>query len=1205
MEILQDTTMAKVLSRLDILLHANTANYVREMKKATDKTKQELKSVADYGKLAGNQLGMAFAGLGSLVSISHIVETADRMQDLASKVRINTQTTEEYNAVLHDLRKISTDYWTAIDGITDLYASSKRALDSLGASQRQVLDFTRNITMAMSVGGGSAQAQEAALIQLGQAMSMGVLRGQEFNSVSAQAPVIIDLLTDSLKVSRGELREMASDGKITSQIMMDAVLGGYDKLQDTINKMPTTFAQGVQNIKSQYDFLVDDIMNQNSLLSQNLANVALWTAENFRTLVGVGATLGAVWLANIAKNSALVTSFVGLTSATLANTKASIANAFSVQGQINAYNVLSTRLMLLRLTKAHYLDITKTAIATTTAYARSLVGLATSFNTATASARLHTLALAGVATAKRGAMGVGILVTRAVTGLGGAFVSLGRIITAHPIIALTAVIGAVIARTEGLSGAVKSLGDAFSVAGVLASDFIGGVVDGLGRAWTATANYLNSFMGGTNKAVSFSQTAFGGFFAGTQKGFVGVLQITARVFDLAGASVVTFTKYAWKNISSLGTAIANVFKGVGNFIVSVFEGVINNVVGKINFAIDGMNTISGMFGGGQIARLGQVSIGRMNYGSTDFGFGGFNASVAQNNAHYLENQVVNAYTQVQQSAKGANNANLGLAGSMADVASASEKAGAGAKKVADANKLAKKTADEASKALQELEDNFKSQLAEWERSHWDMGTPFVSELSKIEFEITSTSGKFHIASEAMQNDLRKLAREMDTAKANFDLFGTYTDATRQIKLLSSKGSQYQAMAYDLQDTGNALHLAGEEQKRLILTTLANLETATVAWELQDKIAQTQKELATLGTDGLARELLAIEQEKADTLKKYNHLLNDGYNDQFALIEQQANALEYQQKQVVITKQYNDLVQSLKTDEQKRLDTLKEQLTILAEQHRLSGADAMVERSRLLNNALGLPEQELDPFVKLEQENAHRLAVLDSFMATQQQLYQDNQNELARIEQEGAIARLAIDKHYQNAKNELMLTQSESLFGSMAQTAKTAFGEQSRAYRAIFALEKSMAIARSVMAIQTAMAQASANPFPMNLGAMATVASQVANIVGNIRAVAMPVGQAHDGIMSVPKSGTWNLEKGERVLPKHTAQNLDNTLSRLQAGGGQVVINQHITINTDGSHDVKDDSQNQMGQALKAGMLAVIQGEMRQGRSIYNFVKNGR
>ncbi|UZA25228.1 tape measure protein [Moraxella bovis] len=918
--------MAKVLSRLDILLHANTANYVREMKRATDQTKKDLKSVADYGKLVGGHLGMAFAGLGSAVSISHIMQTADRMQDLASKVRINTQTTEEYNAVLQDLRKISTDYWTTIDGVTDLYASSKRALDSLGASQRQVLDFTRNITMAMSVGGGSAQAQEAALVQLGQAMSMGALRGQEFNSVSAQAPVIIDLLTDSLKVSRGELRSMAAEGKITSRVMMNAVLGGYDKLQETINKMPTTFAQGIQNIKSQYDFLVDDIMNQNSLLSQNLANVALWVAENFRTLVSAGAIVGAVWLTNVARNSALVASFTGLTSATLASTRASIANAFSVQGQINAYNVLSTRMMLLRMTKTHYINLTTTAIATTANYARSLVGLATSFNTAIAAARMHTLAIAGVATAKRTAMGVGILATRAVTGLGGAFMALGRVITAHPIIALTAVIGAVIARTEGLSGAVKSLGEAFSVAGILAVDFVGSVVDGLGTAWTATSNYFSGLMGGSANATSFAQTAFGGFFAGTHKGFVGVLQITARVFDLAGATIVTFAQYAWKNISSLGTAIVNVFKGVGNFVAMVFENIINNQINKINVIIDGMNAISGMFGGGQVARLAQVSIGRMEYGATNFGFGGFTAAVAQNNAHHLEYKVVNAYEQVQQSANRASGANLGLAGAMADVGSAGSQAGKGAKNAADANKLVGKSADEASKALKELEDNFKSQLAEWERAEWDMSTPFVSELSKIEFEITSTSGKFHIASEAMKADLRKLAREMDTAKANFELHGTYTDAMRQMHLSNADGSKYLEMAYDLQDTANALHLAGEEQKKQILSTLATLEAVTKARELQKQTRDSRNELALLGVEeGMARELFAIEQQRTETLGQYNHLLKDGHTEQYKVIEMAANALEQEQKKILVTKEYHSLAQSLKTDEEKRLETLKSQL----------------------------------------------------------------------------------------------------------------------------------------------------------------------------------------------------------------------------------------------------------------------------------------
>lgn len=1198
--------MAKVLSRLDILLHANTANYVREMKKATDKTKKELKSVADYGKLVGGQLGIAFATLGSAVSISHIIATADQMQNLASQIRLATSSTEQFHAVQTKLRAIANEQRSSFDAVVDLYSNSQRSLSALGKSQQDVINFTRNMTMAMNVGGRSAQAQAAALTQLGQALASGALRGDEFNSVAEQAPILMDLIAKEMGVTSNAIRELAKDGKITADVVYNAVAKATDSLSAMSAKMLTTVSQAMQVIKNEYNYLIDDIMNQNSMMSQNIANAALWVAEHFRTLVGVGATLGAVWLANVARNSALVASFVTLTGATLANTKASIANAFSAQSQITAYEVLE--LKILSLSTGLGFKIVSTIHATTNAvaYARSLVGLATSFNTATASARLHTLALAGVTTAKRGAMGVGILATRAITGLGGAFMSLGRIITAHPILVLTAVIGAVIARTEGLSGAVKSLGDAFSVSGVLAMDFVGGVVDGLGTAWTVTANYFDNLMGGSANATSFAQTAFGGFFAGTHKGFVGVLQITARVFDLAGATIVTFAQYAWKNISSLGTAIVNVFKGVGNFVAMVFENIINNQINKINVIIDGMNAISGVFGGGTVAKLSQVSIGRMEYGETNFGFGGFTASVAKNNAHYVENQVDNAYDKVQISAKQAHDANLGLAGSMADVAKGADKAAGGAKKIADANKLVGKSADEASKALEELDDNLQSQLAEWERAKWDMSTPFISELSKIEFEITSVSGKFHIASDDMKNNLRKLAREMDTAKANFELSGTRTDAVRQMKLLSSKGSKYLEMAYDLQDTANALHLADDEQKKQILTTMANLEVATKAWEIQDKILENQKEIIALGTpDGMARELLFVEQERADTLEKYNYLLKDGYTEQFALIEQKANALAEQQKQIFVTKQYNDLIQSLNSEEEKRLDTLKSQLDVLLAHQQVMGVNLDIERAKQLisqNVGLATPTNHYD---ELNAKTSGQYASLDTGLQALLDNERLTEEERIKIKEWGASERAKIEQAHSTAMNSLILSDSENMFGSLASIAKDGLGEQSRLYRAMFAMQQGFAIAQAGLAMQQAISQGLAKGFPDGLADMALAVSHGAKIVSAIKSVVMPVGQAHDGIMSVPKSGTWNLEKGERVLPRHTAKALDDKLASMSNGGGQVVINQHITINADGSHDVRDDSKNQMGQALKTGVLAIIHGEMRQGRSIYNFVKNGR
>ncbi|ELA08723.1 hypothetical protein MOMA_09196 [Moraxella macacae 0408225] len=1195
--------MAKVLSRLDILLHANTANYIRDMKKATDATKKELKTVADYGKFVGGQLGIAFASLGSAISLSHIVQTADRMQDLASKVRINTQSVEEYRAVLQGLRKISTDYWTAIDGITNLYASSKRALDSLGASQQQVLDFTRNITMAMSIGGGSALAQEAALTQLGQAMNMGVLRGQEFNSVSAQAPAIIDLLTDSLKVSRGELRAMASEGKITSKVMMDAILGGYDKLQKIIDKMPTTFAQGVQNIKSEYDRLVDDIMNQNSMLSQNLANVALWVATNFRTLVGMGVMLGAIWATNVVKNSVLATSFIALTKTTLASTQAGIANAFSVQGQIAAYNTLSTQLMLLRLTKTHYIYLTNVAIKTAIDYARSLVGLATGFNTATASARLHTLALAGVTVAKRTAIGVGILATRVVTGLGGAFMSLGRIVAAHPIIALTTVIGMTIARTEGLNGAIKSLGNALSVAGILATDFVGYVVNGLGKAWTVTANYFDGVMGGSAHATSFAQTAFGGFFAGTHKGFVGVLQIIARVFDLAAATVVTFTQYAFKNIRSLFTGIANVVKGIGNFIASVFETLINNQISKINVIIDGMNAVSGMFGGGAIAHIGKVKTDRINYGHVDFGFGGFGTSVAKNNPGYLENQVVNAYAKVQNSAKQAKDANLGLAGSMTNVGEAGNKAGIGAKKASHANKGVATSAKLAKDEVDKLNKAYTEQVQTFQKMRWELHKPFVSELDKINFEIEY--GQFIQASDKQKEDLRQWANVVDQAKNIDNLRKLDLGWTKEIALLG-KDSRFDELLYDLQDISNILSTFDKQSVLYnhYLTQAVNYDIAKADHDLNKQNLELYNQIELLSAkDELHKNSMLLQQEEVAFLDKYTKLLEHGFDTQYQDVKSQFEHTKQLKERLFVQKQYNDLVQSLKTEEQSRLDTLTDQLDVLKAHAKITESVLDMEHAKQLisqSTGLAIPKSH---YTKLNDSTANQFDVLDKGMQSLLDNERLTEQERINIKAWGVSERLKIEQAHSRAMHALVLGDGESIFSGLVGITKDGLGEQSRLYRAMFAMQQGFAIAQASIAMQQAISSGLAKGFPAGLADMTAAVLHGAKIVSAIKSVVMPVGQAHDGIMSIPKSGTWNLEKGERVLPRHTAKTLDDKLNSLQSGN--VVVNQHITINADGTHDVKDTNQNQIGQVLKAAMLAVLQGEMRQNGSIYNFVRNQR
>lgn len=138
--------------------------------------------------------------------------------------------------------------------------------------------------------------------------------------------------------------------------------------------------------------------------------------------------------------------------------------------------------------------------------------------------------------------------------------------------------------------------------------------------------------------------------------------------------------------------------------------------------------------------------------------------------------------------------------------------------------------------------------------------------------------------------------------------------------------------------------------------------------------------------------------------------------------------------------------------------------------------------------------------------------------------------------------------------------ADNILGSMATATKAMLGEQSSAYRAMFALQQSFAIGTAIVNIHKAISDAFAEgtTLAQKFAGVATATTQGMKIVSAIQQIRNPViGQAHDGIMSVPKSGTWNLEKGERVLPKHTAQNLDRTLNNLQGRGDvKIIVNNY-------------------------------------------------
>lgn len=1282
---------------INIVLGANTVNFSRNIQKATKQAEKELKGFAGFAQKALNKINAGtLIGAGTLTTIA---AAADKMQSLASKVKLATDGSEQFNAVQRQLRNIANEQRSSFEGVVDLYSSSQRALSQLGKSQQNVIDFTRNMTMAMNLGGGSAQAQAAALTQLGQALGSGALRGDEFNSVAEQAPILMELIAKRMGVATAALRDLAKEGKITADVVYEAVSGSTQALEEMMGKTNFTMSQGWQVIKDNFGHLVHDIINETTGIAGAISDVLTWVGQNLKTIAtiaGVAATAIGVKMAHgflmtKLEATSLTTAIKTATISTLSNAKSFIANAYSAQAytqsmaaatattarfaetigsamvggvaratmaidgfrarlagvQLTLMAYIKTNLSLANIKNVTASTITRASAAVTrfaqttianigsaASYTRSLLtinGAKSAFINITRSAvsgvvgfgaaiKAGTIGLAGYTraivtstVAKRAFVGTATLAAGAVNRIGTAFAAVGRIILAHPIMTIAAVISAVIVRTMGLQKAMESLSDAVAVLGELLGQMVDAGIKGFKWLGNVTLDFFNSFVSDGDKSTSMVSNYFGDLFAGTRGGFVGVLQVIARVFDLASATIKTFCQYAFKNIKSLGTAIANVFKGIGNFATSVFEGLINHVGKKINFLIDGINAASDFFGGGQIKRLGTVSFGRMTYGDIDFGVAGFFDAVRSNNDQLLENKLLAAHDKTTAAAKKNAQAHDDLTKSVNETSQESKDAADKAKKNKDAQKS--------------LTDAIKEQYLSWQKLRYEMAHPLNLEIDKVNFEIEH--GKFRVLTDDLKAQIRKEAKAMDVDIINDELYRLAHESTNASMALGNEG-KFNELLGRLDDSRHKFSLLKDEvisfdenNNRVIknvgalgfaLDQLALADWHEFAHASGKVINDINNQMSVISAQGdLTKQLIEFEQEYQATLDKHANLREFEDKSAYSQIEWQANQVKLNRQKLATQIAYNNVLDALQDEESKKLTTLQNQLDVIAKQHKLmqsmpqmtSPVDPLDASFGVLKQALDLPSVPMNAIEQLESEHQSRLDMIKGFLDQQEELYKDNEEALTRITKQGEQARAEVNEHYAQAKNKLILTQSESLFGSLADIAKDGLGKQSKVYRAMFAMQQGFAIAQAGIAMQQAISQGLAKGFPVGLPDMALAASHGAKIVSAIKSVVMPVGQAHDGIMSVPKSGTWNLEKGERVLPRHTAKALDNTLNRLQGGGGQVVINQHITINTDGSHDVKDDTQSQMGQAFKAGMLALIQGEMRQGRSIYNFVKNGR
>jgi len=230
------------MSGVEIRVRANAKQAQNEIRKTGKSLKSLETQAADITKTFRRMaigLTAVFAGGGITRGIN---SAADAMIGLNNRVKLVTKDAKTTQKTINDLFDIAARSGGSIDAAAETFNRFGLALRDSGKSVNELLTVTEAVQKAAIISGSGAESAKAAIVQLGQGLASGQLRGQELNSVLEQMPRLAQAIAEGMKIPFGKLREEAMAGKITAEAVFQALLDGAGKINDEFGTLQFTTA---------------------------------------------------------------------------------------------------------------------------------------------------------------------------------------------------------------------------------------------------------------------------------------------------------------------------------------------------------------------------------------------------------------------------------------------------------------------------------------------------------------------------------------------------------------------------------------------------------------------------------------------------------------------------------------------------------------------------------------------------------------------------------------------------------------------------------------------------------------------------------------------------------------------------------------------------------------------------------------------------
>ena len=288
-----------------------------------------LSRLTSMSRLLNFQIAIqALRAIGSMMG--GLVSKADTFIQIMARLNTVADGTKAGQELQDSLMAAANRSRSGFSEMADSVAKLRSQAGEAFKNNDEAIAFAEQLNKLYKLGGASLEQQKAGTLQITQALASGVLRGDEFNSMMENAPLVAQKLAQHLGVGVGQLREMAKNGQLTGDALKNALLGSAVATNEEFARLPMTFGDMIAQIKNvgMYAFqpliqswqqFISSVEGQKVMQALQmamfaLADVALWLFNMFKTgvtwiidnfdivmniLSGVAiavAVLGAVWI---------------------------------------------------------------------------------------------------------------------------------------------------------------------------------------------------------------------------------------------------------------------------------------------------------------------------------------------------------------------------------------------------------------------------------------------------------------------------------------------------------------------------------------------------------------------------------------------------------------------------------------------------------------------------------------------------------------------------------------------------------------------------------------------------------------------------------------------------------------------------------------------------------------------------------------------